>query len=236
MNLHRNKITGSMLLAALILCTSGCGNNSPSSSLSEQLESETSTETTTAEESTTTATEHITTTTTTTTAQTTESPTQEPTEESFSEREILEAICIDMYGELVSPYPVLGENNQIIQYENDADYLMHEAETFPERCLGSISDEDDLIEKARIVWIGRLGAKYIERIESDYIERDGQKIKYERSHPPYSVKYYDEYDAWLIEPNAPAGVTEDGMRFDTPSMPPYFIVRGEDGMIIGALI
>lgn len=232
----KNKIICSLLFTALILCTSGCGNNSLSSSLSEQLESETVTETTTAKESTTTATEHITTTTTTsaTAAQTTEPPTQEPTE---GLREIVEAVCVEI-GEgqfLEETYTVREGNGEFHVYENYADFIMHRAQNLPERWLGSISGEDDLIEKYRAILIEKMGSWYIDYVESEYVERDGVKIKFERRYPPYDVKYYEEYDVWYIVTNPPSGVREDGVPFDVIwDWPPYLLVRGEDGMILGA--
>ena len=50
-----------------------------------------------------------------------------------------------------------------------------------------------------------------------------------------AIEYYKEYDVWYINPNAPSGVTENGMKIATPSMPPYLLIRGEDGKILGAL-
>lgn len=47
--------------------------------------------------------------------------------------------------------------------------------------------------------------------------------------------FYDEYDVWLINPNSPSGIREDGVVFATPSMPPYVILRGADGKILAVL-
>ena len=43
------------------------------------------------------------------------------------------------------------------------------------------------------------------------------------------IREYEE------ENNVPI-MTEDGIKFGTPSMPPYLLIRGEDGKILGALI
>lgn len=235
MNKEAKKIIP-LLWAALVLLSSGCGDHSPSLSFSEQLALETLTEAVSTEEVTAAVTEHITTTqSTSATAQTTERPTQEPTEELLSERQIVEAIYTEVGGELTSPYWILGEDDQMIQYENDADYLMHMAETFSESCLGSISGEEDLIEKARTVWIEKLGAAYIDYVESEYVEEDGVKIKLERRYPPYRIKYFEEYDVWYIVTNPPSGIREDGVSIDVIwDLPPYLLIRGEDGMILGA--
>ncbi len=156
----------------------------------------------------------------TTNAATTETTTED------TERKILESVCIEMYGEIPPSY----------EYKDRVEYLMETAKTLPDKYSHSVADKDDLIEQARSIWIEILGSDYIERIESEYIEMDGELLKYERNVPPYTVEYYDAYDVWYINPNAPSGVTENGIKFGTPSMPPYLLIRGEDGKILGALI
>lgn len=156
----------------------------------------------------------------TTNAATTETATED------TERKILESVCIEMYGEIPPSY----------EYKDRVEYLMETAKTLTDKYSHSVADKDDLIEQARSIWIEILGSDYIERIESEYIEMDGELLKYERNVPPYTVEYYDAYDVWYINPNAPSGVTENGIKFGTPSMPPYLLIRGEDGKILGALI
>lgn len=173
-----------------------------------------------------------------TNTESTECTTSETTQESseYIERQIVEAIYIDLYGSMVEPYPVLGKNSELIEYENDADYLIQNAKSLSERCLGNISDEEDAIEKARSVWKEKLGSEYIERIESEYVDVDGVKMRYERRNPPYAVKYYEEYDVWYIVPTAPCGTREDGVSFSVIwDFPPYLLIRGEDGMILGVV-
>lgn len=156
----------------------------------------------------------------TTNAATTETATED------TERKILESVCIEMYGKIPPSY----------EYKDRVEYLMETAKTLTDKYSHSVADKDDLIEQARSIWIEILGSDYIERIESEYIEMDGELLKYERNVPPYTVEYYDAYDVWYINPNAPSGVTENGIKFGTPSMPPYLLIRGEDGKILGALI
>lgn len=156
----------------------------------------------------------------TTNAATTETATED------TERKILESVCIEMYGKIPPSY----------EYKDRVEYLMETAKTLTDKYSHSVADKDDLIEQARSIWIEILGSDYIERIESEYIEIDGELLKYERNVPPYTVEYYDAYDVWYINPNAPSGVTENGIKFGTPSMPPYLLIRGEDGKILGALI
>lgn len=139
-----------------------------------------------------------------------------------AERQIIEAVCIDMYGYVPESY----------EYENHADYLMKTAETFSERFLGNITSEEDAIEKTKAVCLER----GLNNIDSEYIDVDGVKMKYERDNPPFNVKYYEEYDTWFISPNPPSGIREDGVKFSVPAMPMYLIIRGSDGKILGALI
>lgn len=197
-----------LLLLSLSVSTVGCGNPS-TSSLSSQIEPDTTTEVKATQ---------------TTTAKTTAELTQENPD--YNQRQILEAICIDMYGTV----PPFSED------DDHVDYLMNTAEYVSEEPLGSIADNEDAIEKARMVWIEYLGSDYIESIESDYIEVNGESMHYERENPPYDVNYYDEYDIWFVKPIYPSGIREDGVEFATPGMSPYLIIRGSDGKILGALL
>lgn len=117
---------------------------------------------------------------------------------------------------------------------NTIDYMISRADKLSERVLGEITSEEDAVEKAKTVFIELGLSDWIERAESEFVEIDGEKIKYQRRNKPYSVKFYDEYDACWVMPNPPAGVTEDGKEIDTPAMPPYVIIRKSDGKILGA--
>ncbi len=231
-----------LLLAAIVPFTTGCGKNSSSLSVNkpnEQTESNTIPETVETKQTETTKTQHMITTQPTSTESTECSTSEKTPQESseYTERQIVEAICMEFYGQIVEPYPVLGENSEIIEYESEADYLIQTAKTIPERCLGNISSEEILIEKAREIWTEKFGTEYIERIESEYVDVDGVKMKYERRYPTYHTKYYEEYDVWYIVPSSPSGTREDGVSFDVIwDFPPYLLVRGEDGMILGAFM
>ncbi len=242
-----------LLVSAFLFTAAGCKNSDESAQTESPTETVTTTVTTSTETTTTLTTSTITATTQqTTTSQTTstettstkqtatpqimstetitiqETTTIEITETTTedTEREILESVCIEMYGEIPPSY----------EYKDHVEYLIETAKTLPDKYSHSVADKDDLIEQARSIWIEILGSDYIERIESEYIEIDGELVKYERNVPPYTVEYYDAYDVWYINPNAPSGVTENGIKFGTPSMPPYLLIRGEDGKILGALI
>lgn len=76
------------------------------------------------------------------------------------------------------------------------------------------------------------GLKYIERIESEYIEFNGEYVKYNRDTSFYTVKYYDKYDVWMINPNPKSGTTEDGKKVGAAGMMPYIIMRGSDGEVL----
>ena len=191
----------------------------------------TSTETTTTQQPTT---PQITPTETITIQETTTAVITETTTED-TEIEILEFISIEMYGYLVEDLKIF-DGTQHITYKNHAYYLKDKAEPYSDSLYGQITCEEDVIKIAREIFAIGLGDEFVEQIESEYIEIQGELVKYERNVPPYTVEYYDEYDVWYINPNAPSGVTENGIKFGTPSMPPYLLIRGEDGKILGALI
>ena len=162
----------------------------------------------------------------------TESETQDSSEYA-QERKLMEDFCTEFHGALISPYPVLIAENTLYNFENEAVWFLYEAEKFPERILGTITSEEDLIEKVRPLFIEKEGEEYINRIESDYVDVDGVKMKYERMYPPYGTEYYEKFDIWYIQTNAPMGTREDGVMFATPAQPPYFLIRGSDGKIMG---
>lgn len=234
-----------LLLSAFLFAAAGCKDSNKdvqteSSTEAVTTTATTATETTTTQQTTTTFT--ITTTvataneTITTTQQTTTATTVEITETAVgdTEREILEFISIEMYGYLVEDLKIF-DGTQHITYKNHAYYLMHNAEPYSDSLYGQITCEEDVIKIAREIFAIERGDEFVEQTESEYIEMDGELVKYERNIPAYTVEYYDEYDVWYINPNAPSGVTENGIKFGTPSMPPYLLIRGEDGKILGAL-
>lgn len=215
-----------LLLSAFIFTAAGCN----SSNEAVQTESPTEAATTPVTTATAPTTQQTTTAATiTTTVATTE------TAIGYTEREILISFYTETFGNLMEDY-IIFDGTQHITYKNEADYLMHNAEPYSDSPYGQVTCEEDVIKIAREIFTEERGESFVELIESEYIEMDGELVKYERNVPPYTVEYYDEYDVWYINPNAPSGVTEDGIKFGTPSMPPYLIIRGEDGKILGALI
>ncbi|MBR1555791.1 MAG: hypothetical protein IJ644_10450 [Oscillospiraceae bacterium] len=212
----------SVLIAGFCLLISGCSESVPETAEIPVTETETVPETTEAPETeseTTPETES-------------ESETQDSAEYE-EERKLMEDFCTEFHGALISPYPVLIAENTLYDYENEAVFLLHEAEKFPERILGTITSEEDLIEKVRPLFIEKEGEDYINHIESDYVDVDGVKMKYERMYPPYGTEYYEKFDIWYIQTNAPMGTREDGVMFATPAQPPWFLIRGSDGKIMG---
>ncbi len=141
----------------------------------------------------------------------------------YTEKQIVDAVCTDIYGYV----PDFKENS------DHSEYLISKAEELSERILGEIVSEKDAEQKARTVLIDIGRENFIERIESDFVEVNGEKIKYQRDKPPYSVTFYEDYDAWLVITHLPSGIREDGISFGTPGMPPYVIMRGSDGKVLG---
>ncbi len=144
----------------------------------------------------------------------------------YTEKQIVDAVCIDINGYV----PDFDGNS------DESEYMISKAEELSERVLGEIVSEKDAEQKARAVLIDIGMRDLIERIESDFVEVNGEKMKYQRDKPPYSVTFYEDYDAWLVMPNLLSGIREDGVSFATPGMPPYVIIRGSDGKVLGLFI
>lgn len=242
---HRKIFMLSVLLVATALCAVGCGTASHtedqpesdtiSDTITEVPETELTTVTvmqtmpTTIPETTQVTTTAIQTTMTTTT----QTETTTTTNTKSIEWQIVDAIKQDLGYSDIKPYLVY-ENSELVEYDSETDCLIHKAEMLPERCLGSIFTEEDAIEKMRTVLLETRGEAYIEKIESDYVDVDGVQMHYERDDPIYTVKYYEEYNTWYVVPNPPDGTREDGVVFVTIwDFPPYVIIRGDDGMILG---
>ncbi|MBE6844650.1 MAG: hypothetical protein E7508_02895 [Ruminococcus sp.] len=141
----------------------------------------------------------------------------------YTEQEIVEFICQDIY-----QYSILDEKG----IEELAEYMTDNAETLSKTTYDRIFSDEDAIIKAREVLIETEGAEYIEKIESEYIELYEEYVKYNRDDPYYTVKYYDEYDVWMINPNPASGITEDGKKIGAPGMTPYVLIRGKDGKVL----
>lgn len=150
------------------------------------------------------------------------------------DKDTFNAIVFVENGYHPGPYNIFDGTNYI-NYDNEICFLVDEVSKVPNDTLGPIADEDDLIAKSRDVFIAALGQDFIDRVEADHIECNGKMVAIiERSTPLYSTQYYEEYDVWRISPCLPSGKTEDGKTFDTIfDNPPFLIVKGDSGKIIG---
>ncbi len=202
-----------ILLSLAMLMMTGCAETSESEISVSQAEETVTTETSMSTSSIK-ATEQATTST--TCIQSTES-------DESAERKIVEDVEKAMYG---------GYYEQSV-VDNTVEYMTDRAEELSERVLGEIISEEDAIEKARSVLIELGNSDWLERTESEFVEIDGEKVKYQRRNKPYSVEFFDEYNACRVMPNPPSGITEDGRGVDTPAMPPYVIMRKSDGKVLG---
>ncbi|MDE5884219.1 MAG: hypothetical protein K2H29_03960 [Oscillospiraceae bacterium] len=188
----------------------------------------TSTATTSTTETTTTihttiATTATTSTTTTTTTAITDNITTETTEnaEKIADKQLVKAILMEYH-----------EYDTEERAEEKADYMVDNAE--PYSPAGSIYSEEDAIEKARAILIEYSGQDYIDSIEADFTIYEGQEIKVERNHPPYTVTYYEEYDAWLIFTHPLSGkLVDTSVILATPGTFPDVLLRANDGKVLG---
>ncbi len=149
--------------------------------------------------------------------------------------EAIEYVCNERWnGYFKEPYTIYNGTNYIT-YNNEIDFFMNNVFRIKNSTLGKIDSEQDLISKARSVFIEVLGQDYIDRAEAEYIDRNGVKIAIEtRTNPVYNVAYYNEYDVWYISACMPSGVTEDGDKFATiQDNPAFLIINGNNGKIIG---
>lgn len=127
------------------------------------------------------------------------------------------------------------ENGEYVKYENEIEFFYHKVESLSNKYLGSISDEEDLQSKAGNAFAELISEDFVNKVESDYVEKDGIKLKLNRKHPYYTIKYYNEYDIWYIYPNPPSGITEDGKSYDVIwDVYSHLLIRGSDGKIIAA--
>lgn len=158
--------------------------------------------------------------------------------ENKADEDIFEAIafvCNERWnGYDKEPYTIYTGTNYIT-YDNEIDFFMDSVSRIRINTLGKIDNEQDLISKARKVFIEVLGQDYIDRAEAEYLDRDGVKIAItERTTPVYNIAYYEEYDVWYISACMPSGVTEDGHTFATiHDNPAFLMIRGSNGKIIG---
>ncbi len=129
-------------------------------------------------------------------------------------------------------------DGDLIDFKNLESYMVYEAENLPiDRELGSIADEQDLIEKARYVLLNGKGQEYMDWLEDEPDSGDG--AIYIRDNPSVKAEYYDEYDTWYIYPTSPTWTREDGTGPHIVAWsegPRFMCIRGSDGRLLGSCI
>ncbi|WP_295080663.1 hypothetical protein [Ruminococcus sp.] len=203
--------------------------------------------TTTAKTTSTTTTTAASTSATTTTEKTTEAPTEPATEPDpdAEDKKLLKAI-----NELKDNYKYFYLNHQpdgtlthytpdgeLVDYKNLENYMVYEAGTIPiDRVLGSITDEQDVIAKAREVLLKGNGQEYMDWLEKEPASSDG--TRYIRENPPIVATYYEDYDTWYIYPTSPSWKREDGKGgvVAWSEGPSFMCIRGSDGKLLGTCI
>lgn len=229
-------------LLGMIMLASCSNDRSP-----ESKNSGTKTSATDAATVTTTATATSTTITLTTTATVTttaiEPPTYTPAPEMAEDIKLLKAAF--EYEEVVFyPANINGGDfehyidDEVVDFQNLYNYMSYEVGTIPiDRVLGTVTDEQDAIEKARYVLLSAKGQKYMDWLEKEP-EHDPD-IELVRESPPIVAKYIDEYDVWFIHPTAPKWKRADGTKGGYDShieFPKYMVIRGSDGKLLGTII
>lgn len=146
--------------------------------------------------------------------------------EEFKEKQIVKAICMELYGHNV----YYTEE----QAEQDAYIMIDNVERLSENVLGSIDSEESAKEKGRAILLELKGSEFIDSLESDFIIENGEHIHFERDNPPYLVNYYEKYDVWRVVARLKSGKTEDGRYVCSTGTSPYVIIRGNDGKVLAA--
>lgn len=121
----------------------------------------------------------------------------------MSDREIVEAVWNEIQG------------TDSVWNGEGIDYIgedMKLAEALSGKLFGSITSEEDAKEKGRAAIIEIEGA-------------------YEGSERPFSAKFYEKYDVWLIRGTLP-GQDEQGNPLAVPGSVPYVIMRTSDGKVL----
>lgn len=140
-------------------------------------------------------------------------------------RTIIKEVCIKYYD---SP----GYTDQ--NAERDAEYMIERAREFTEHDSVEVTSEETAVSRARAVFIEYIGQEFVDQLESDYVEKNGETLKLERKSPPYKCVYYDEYDVWAITAVLRSGKPEDGSCLEHTGQSPYVLIRGTDGAVLAA--
>lgn len=131
-------------------------------------------------------------------------PTEKP-EETLSDKQIVEAIHIEIYG---------YSEDDGVDYADDA---MEVVDELSGKLFGSIVSEEDAKKKAEAAWSEIRGFE------------DAKNEK------PYIAKFYEEYDVWLVQGNPPPwGIDSNGREYATPGGVSYIIMRNSDGRVLAA--
>lgn len=128
-------------------------------------------------------------------------------------------------------------DGELVDYKNLENYMVYEAGTIQiDRVLGSIADEQDVIDKAREVLLKAKGQEYIDWLEKEPASSDG--TKYIRENPPIVANYYEDYDTWYLYPTSPSWKREDGKGgvVAWSEGPSFMCIRGSDGKLLGSCI
>ena len=121
----------------------------------------------------------------------------------------------------------------VLEYsEEDAEYMIERAKEFAEQDPVEVNSEDIAKSRAKTVFIESIGQKFIDELESDYYEKNGQMLRLERNTPPYRYFYYNEYDVWVVTAVLRSGKLEDGTSLEHTGESPYVLIRGKDGALL----
>mgnify|MGYP003309641184 FL=1 len=123
----------------------------------------------------------------------------------------------------------------VLEYsEEDAEYMIERAKEFAEQDPVEVNSEDVAKSRAKTVFIESIGQEFIDELESDYYEKNGQMLRLERNDPPYRCVYYKEYDVWVVTAVLRSGKLEDGTSLEHTGESPYVLIRGKDGALLAA--
>ncbi|WP_019680903.1 hypothetical protein [Ruminococcus flavefaciens] len=118
--------------------------------------------------------------------------------------------------------------------EKEAELLIDRAKEFTEQDPVEVNSEDVAMSRAKTIFIESIGQEFIDELESDYYEKNGQMLKLERNDPPYKCVYYDEYDVWAVTAVLRSGKLEDGTGLEHTGASLYVLIRGKDGALLAA--
>ncbi len=121
----------------------------------------------------------------------------------------------------------------VLEYsEEDAEYMIERAKEFAEQDHVEVNSEDVAKSRAKTVFIESIGQEFIDELESDYYEKNGQMLRLERNDPPYRCVYYNEYDVWAVTAVLRSGKLEGGGSLEHTGESPYVLIRGKDGALL----